>query len=160
MYMKDHVNLYELMHAFWKENTYEPFAASEIALFFFLLNIANGRHWKMPIKCSTTLISGSIKVSRQTVITARAKLRCRGLISFTEGSRNGEIPSYSINLDCKKWQADQGELKETPLHERCKDLTANLPPSSTPDLTVELTPDLTHLNNKDKRLVVKFTKKP
>ena len=31
------VNIYELMHACWQENEYEPFSTAEIAMFFFLL---------------------------------------------------------------------------------------------------------------------------
>ena len=69
--MANGVNLYELMHEFWKENDYEPFPASATALFFFLLDRANSRHWKMPIRCPTSQISHALMVSEQTVLNSR-----------------------------------------------------------------------------------------
>lgn len=97
------VNLYELMHGFWKENDYEPFPASATALFFFLLDRANSRHWNMPIRCSTTLISRALMVSEQTVLNSRIALYKRGIITFTKGQGNKIAPSYYIITDPKDW---------------------------------------------------------
>lgn len=97
------VNLYELMHEFWKENDYEPFPASAIALFFFLLDRANSRHWNMPIRCPTTLISRALMVSEQTVLNSRIALYKRGIITFTKGQGNKVAPSYYIITDPKDW---------------------------------------------------------
>ena len=97
------VNLYELMHEFWKENDYEPFPASATALFFFLLDRANSRHWNMPIRCPTTLISRALMVSEQTVLNSRIALYKRGIITFTKGQGNTVAPSYYIITDPKDW---------------------------------------------------------
>lgn len=97
------VNLYELMHGFWKENDYEPFPASATALFFFLLDRANSRHWNMPIRCPTTLISRSLMVSEQTVLNSRIALYKRGIITFTKGQGNTVAPSYNIITNPKDW---------------------------------------------------------
>ena len=97
------VNLYELMHEFWKENEYEPFPASATALFFFLLDRANSRHWNMPIRCPTTLISRALMVSEQTVLNSRIALYKRGIITFTKGKGNTVAPSYYIITDPKDW---------------------------------------------------------
>ena len=66
--MEKGVNIYDLLHGFWKENEYEPFPTSAIALFFFLVDRANSRHWKMPVSCPTTFIGHVLSMSRQTVI--------------------------------------------------------------------------------------------
>ena len=103
------VNLYELMHGFWKENDYEPFPASATALFFFLLDRANSRHWNMPIRCPTTLISRALMVSEQTVLNSRITLYKRGIITFTKGQGNTVAPSYYIITDPKDWAVRLGD---------------------------------------------------
>ena len=103
------VNLYELMHEFWKENDYEPFPASATALFFFLLDRANSRHWNMPIRCPTTLISRALMVSEQTVLNSRIALYKRGIITFTKGQGNTVAPSYYIITDPKDWAVRLGD---------------------------------------------------
>lgn len=70
--------------------------ASEIALFAYLVNECNKRFWQMPFACSTTRISDDLRVSRQTVITAREHLVKRRLISFTEGKSRHLPSTYTL----------------------------------------------------------------
>lgn len=73
-----------------------PMPASEIALFAYLVNECNKRFWQMPFACSTTRISDDLRVSRQTVITAREHLVKRRLISFTEGKSHHLPSTYTL----------------------------------------------------------------
>lgn len=73
-----------------------PMPASEIALFAYLVNECNKRFWQMPFSCSTTRISDDLRVSRQTVITAREHLVKRRLISFTEGKSRHLPSTYTL----------------------------------------------------------------
>ena len=73
-----------------------PMPASEIALFAYLVNECNKRFWQMPFACSTTRISDDLRVSRQTVITAREHLVKRGLITFTEGKSRHLPSTYTL----------------------------------------------------------------
>ena len=100
-----------------------PMPASEIALFAYLVNECNKRYWQMPFACSTTRISDDLRVSRQTVITAREHLVQRNLISFTEG-KSRHLPSTYALIN---WTDDLTVV-----------------------LTEGLTHDLTHLKDKDK----------
>ena len=100
-----------------------PMPASEIALFAYLVNECNKRYWQMPFACSTTRISDDLRISRQTVITAREHLVQRNLISFTEG-KSRHLPSTYALIN---WTDDL-----------------------TVELTHGLTDDLTHLKDKDK----------
>lgn len=100
-----------------------PMPASEIALFAYLVNECNKRYWQMSFACSTTRISDDLRISRQTVITAREHLVQRNLISFTEG-KSRHLPSTYALI---KWTDDL-----------------------TVELTEGLTHDLTHLKDKDK----------
>lgn len=74
-----------------------PMPASEIALFAYLVNECNKRFWQMPFACSTTRISDDLRVSRQTVITAREHLVKRRLISFTEGKSRHLPSTYTLS---------------------------------------------------------------
>lgn len=138
--MNPGVNIYGLIHGFWRENDYIPFSTAEIALYFFLLHRMNGRRWRMPVKCSTSLVCRSIMVSKQTVLTARDNLRKRGLITFSKGSGRDNIPAYSLVTDPGKWTDD---------------LTHGLTDSKTDNWTDDKTDSLTlynikEINNKDK----------
>ena len=73
-----------------------PLPASEIALYAYLVNECNKRFWQMPFVCSTTRISDDLRVSRQTVITAREHLVKRRLISFTEGKSRHLPSTYTL----------------------------------------------------------------
>lgn len=73
-----------------------PMPASEIALFAYLVNECNKRFWQMPFACFTTRISDDLRVSRQTVITAREHLVKRRLISFTEGKSRHLPSTYTL----------------------------------------------------------------
>ena len=130
--MANGVNIYELLHAFWEKNEYEPFSVSEIAMFFFLLDRANSRHWQMPVRCPTSVVCQSLKISKQTVVTSRSKLQSRGLISFSEGKGNSSTPYYSIITDTSHW-------------------TDGLTDTFTDNLTDSLTDGLTTLNIEDNK---------
>ena len=100
-----------------------PMPASEIALFAYLVNECNRRYWQVPFACSNKRIRDDLRISRQTVITAREHLVQRNLISFTEG-KSRHLPSTYTLI---KWTDDL-----------------------TVELTDGLTHDLTHLKDKNK----------
>lgn len=118
----------EYMNQLWRSALLSPMPASEIALFAYLVNESNKRYWKMPFACSTTRICDDLRLSRQTVITARKHLAERKLISFIEG-KSRHVPSKYTMLE---WMDD---------------LTNNL--------TDGLTHDLTLIKDKDKELFIR-----
>lgn len=90
------MNYIGLMNQMWRSAMKSPMPASEIALFAYLVNECNKRFWQMPFACSTTRISDDLRVSRQTVITAREHLVKRRLISFTEGKSRHLPSTYTL----------------------------------------------------------------
>ena len=88
----------EYMNQLWRSSLLSPMPASEIALFAYLINECNKRFWEMPIVCSTTRICEELRMSRQTVITARKHLAERRLVSFTEG-KSRHLPSKYTMLE-------------------------------------------------------------
>ncbi len=91
------MNYIGLMNQMWRSAMKSPMPASEIALFAYLVNECNKRFWQMPFACSTTRISDDLRVSRQTVITAREHLVKRRLISFTEGKSRHLPSTYTLS---------------------------------------------------------------
>ena len=126
------MNYIGLMNQMWRSAMKSPMPASEISLFAYLVNECNKRFWQMPFACSTTRISDDLRVSRQTVITAREHLVKRRLISFTEGKSRHLPSTYTLT----NWTDD---------------LTEEL----TDGLTHDLTHDLTHIKDKDKDNLIK-----
>ena len=90
------MNYIGLMNQMWRSAMRSPMPASEVALFAYLVNECNKRFWQMPFACSTTRISDDLRVSRQTVITAREHLVKRRLISFTEGKSRHLPSTYTL----------------------------------------------------------------
>lgn len=88
----------EFMNQLWRSALLSPMPASEIALFAYLVNESNKRYWKMPFACSTTRICEDLRLSRQTVITARKHLSERKLVAFTEG-KSRHLPSKYTLLE-------------------------------------------------------------
>ena len=90
------MNYIGLMNQMWRSAMMSPMPASEIALFAYLVNESNKRYWQMPFACSTTRISDDLRVSRQTVITAREHLVQRNHISVTEGKSRHLPSTYTL----------------------------------------------------------------
>lgn len=112
------MNYIGLMNQMWRSAMKSPMPASEIALFAYLVNECNKRFWQMPFACSTTRISDDLRVSRQTVITAREHLVKRRLISFTEGKSRHLPSTYTLT----NWTDDLAvELTDRLTHIKDKD---------------------------------------
>ena len=135
------MNIYELLNRFWLENEYDPCSATEIALYFFLLNKANTRRWKMPFRCSTELIRMQLSTTRQNVLKAREGLHKKGFISFTTGTSKGNYAQYSI-IDC----TTQFTVQIT------DELTDKATDETTGELTNPLSGQLPPHNIKDKEI--------
>ncbi len=84
------------MNQFWRLAESESFAASEVALYAFLVNECNKYHWQMPFSCSTDSICYRLRISKQTLITARSRLAKQKLISYTNGTSRFHPSTYSL----------------------------------------------------------------
>lgn len=79
----------DYMNQFWRLADYESFAASEVALYAFLVNECNKFHWQMPFSCPTFHVCNRLRMSKQTLVTARERLAKRKL--KTNLSNNGVV---------------------------------------------------------------------
>lgn len=90
------MNYINIIEGFWKMNAYDRFSSSEIILYLYLVHICNQNYWNMPIACKTATLQSELGLNKSTIIRARAKLRERGLIDFTEGVQNSSSPKYRL----------------------------------------------------------------
>ena len=86
----------DYMNQFWRVALDQPITASELALYAFLINMCNTRYWNMPVPCSTLYICEKLRMSKQTVMTARNRLAEKGLIKFSEGKSRYIVSEYSL----------------------------------------------------------------
>lgn len=85
-----------IANQFWRLAEYESFAASEVALYAFLINERNKFHWQMPFSCPTFHVCNRLRMSKQTLVTARERLAKRKLINFTNGTTRFQPSKYSL----------------------------------------------------------------
>lgn len=86
----------EIINRFWKIHQFDHFSSAEIAVYFYLLNMANRNMWEDEIAVATAELCASIGMRRSTIIRARQSLREKGLIECREGLRNSRTPVYRI----------------------------------------------------------------
>jgi len=120
-------NIYELITWFWAESEERSVTPTEAALYSFLLARANARHWQMPLRIPTVVITTHINTTRQNIVKARTSLKALGFIDYTSGTNEHDATQYTILNNARQ-------------------LSAQL----TPKLSAELSPQLSHYNMKDK----------
>ena len=96
------MNYLDLINRFWAMNRIESFSASEVYVYFFLLNEFNARSWQNPIDIPNKLITVSIGISEKALIDIRNRLQQKGLITFESGNKKAKSPSYYLPEVSKK----------------------------------------------------------
>ena len=96
------MNYLDLINRFWAMNRIESFSASEVYVYFFLLNEFNTRSWQNPIDIPNKLITVSIGISEKALIDIRNRLQQKGLITFESGNKKAKSPSYYLPEVSKK----------------------------------------------------------
>jgi hypothetical protein len=84
------MNYIEQIRGFWWAHEEHSFNTTEVAVYFYLLEVCNICHWKNPFKRNNAKIGADLGVSFNTLKNARNRLAQVGLISFktTNGSPN------------------------------------------------------------------------
>ena len=96
------MNYLDLINRFWAMNRIESFSASEVYVYFFLLNEFNARSWQNPIDIPNKLITVSIGISEKALIEIRNRVQQKGLITFESGNKKAKSPSYYLPEVSKK----------------------------------------------------------
>ena len=96
------MNYLDLINRFWAMNRIESFSASEVYVYFFLLNEFNARSWQNPIDIPNKLITVSIGISEKALIDIRNRLQQKRLITFESGNKKAKSPSYYLPEVSKK----------------------------------------------------------
>lgn len=85
----------ELINEFWKQNGFMPFGAMDTTVYFYLLHQCNIRGWHNPFQLQTRDIEFHLSITRKQIGESKNRLKNRGLIDFTRGSRK-DNPTYTI----------------------------------------------------------------
>lgn len=92
----------ELINEFWKQDRFKPFGAIDTRFYFYLLNECNMREWLNPFELQTKNLELYLGIPRKTIGEVKNRLKQRGMIDFTEGSRS-KSPMYSISALSKSY---------------------------------------------------------
>lgn len=84
------MNYIEQVRGFWRAHEEHSFSTTEVAVYFYLVEVCNICHWKNPFKRNNAKIGADLGISFNTLKNARNRLRQTGLIDFktTNGSSN------------------------------------------------------------------------
>ncbi len=85
----------ELINEFWKQNGFMSFGVMDTAVYSYLLHQCNIRGWHNPFQLQTRDIEFHLSITRKQIGESKNRLKNRGLIDFTAGSRKG-APTYTI----------------------------------------------------------------
>lgn len=104
--MQDNQKYFALMNAYWSMAELERFTPSEGMVFVALVDLANKLFWKNTIAITNVRLADKISVSEKTMISARNKLKQKGLIDFKSGKRGSackyQFPLFQ-KLHCKNY---------------------------------------------------------
>jgi predicted transcriptional regulator len=84
------MNYINQIRGFWRAHEEHSFSTTEVAVYFYLLEVCNICHWKNPFKRNNAKIEADLGISFNTLKNARNRLAQTGLLSFktTNGSPN------------------------------------------------------------------------
>ena len=93
------MNYIELIRTFWRSHEEHSFSTTEIALYFYLVEVSNICRWKNPFKRNNSKIMADLSISFNTLKNARNKLSQCELISFKSQSGNANVTYSLSNFD-------------------------------------------------------------
>lgn len=106
------MNYIGLVRAFWRSQEEHSFGPTEVALYFYLLEVCNICRWKNPFKRSNAKIEADLSMTFHVLKNARNRLKSAGLIDFktTSGSQNVTytlLPTLQINYEVSNEVGDE-----------------------------------------------------
>lgn len=79
------MTFFEIFKHFWALNREELFTQPETTLYFYLLSECAASRWKNPLEIKTRKIEVELEMTRKAIAKARASLKERGLIDYSDG---------------------------------------------------------------------------
>ncbi|MDE6500234.1 MAG: hypothetical protein K2K83_05975 [Rikenella sp.] len=118
------MNYIELVRAFWRSQEEHSFSPTEVALYFYLLEVCNICRWKNPFRRNNAKIEADLSMTFYALKNARNKLKSTGLIDFktTSGSPN---VTYTLKMI---YEVDD-EVGNEVLYEVCNEVADKVLPT-------------------------------
>lgn len=92
------MNYIELIRSFWTSHNQHSFNTTEIALYFYMIEVFNLCHWKDQIKRNNRRVEADLGISFVTLKNARNKLQQAGVLFFETKTKNANV-SYTLSLN-------------------------------------------------------------
>ena len=86
----------DLINQFWRKNREHSLSASELHLYFKLLDTCNGIGWKNPFTHANNFICGELNISVRQLSRIRSRLKKVGLIDYKLGVHKKSMTEYNI----------------------------------------------------------------
>lgn len=96
------VSYQDLVAHFWQKDTEHNFSPNAIAIYFFILNVANSCFWKFPIGISNGITMMKFGIGKTAFDNAKKELKIAGIIDFKPGDGRGNVYQYYIVIDGKR----------------------------------------------------------
>jgi predicted transcriptional regulator len=133
------MNYIAQIKGFWMLHEKHAFSATDISLYFYLLEVCNSANWVNPFKRNTSKIITDLKISRSSLERSRKRLSKCGIIYFKSIKGTANI-TYQL--------ADLEALFRN--RNKPADATCNASPDAGSDATCDASADQLNKNSKPK----------
>jgi hypothetical protein len=107
------MNYIEQINGFWDKAESDDLSASDVAVYFALLNYCNRLSWLNPFVCHWEIVCQYSKVSKNTYYKSMNTLHERGYIDFHLGQKNVSKPKVSVlKIENRKGTAVRTEREQ------------------------------------------------
>lgn len=96
------MNYIELIRYFWIKDIQHQYSDTEIAFYFYLLNVCNAQRWKNPFAIPNNIVYAKFGWGRQKLINIQKRLKQTNLIQYTKGLGRGNPYQYKIVANNKQ----------------------------------------------------------
>lgn len=155
------MNYIELIRGFWRSHEEHLFTPTEIAVYFYLVEVCNICQWKNPFKRNNAKIGADLSISFNTLKNARNKLQQVGLMSFKTTNGNSNV-TYTLSnfdkvtnevyneVDCKVTNEVYNEVLPTKdklnINKTSNNISTNVDSENPPDLSPDKPPKKETIN--------------
>lgn len=90
------MNYIELIRHFWAKDIQYQYSDTEIAFYFYILNVCNAQRWKAPFAIPNKIVYAKFGWGRQKLNNIQQRLKETNLIQYTKGLGRGNPYQYRL----------------------------------------------------------------
>jgi hypothetical protein len=106
------MNYITQIKGFWMLHEKHAFSATEISLYFYLLEVCNAANWVNPFKRNNARVMADLHLNRSTFIRSRRKLQELGVLNYKSAKGVANV-TYKL-VDLESLYRDRNKVVTTP----------------------------------------------